>query len=237
MISITLKNCQSSAPKILAVFSFRYDAHLVPDLLANISPLVEGWVAYDDTAATELFSDEPYRRRALLSAARDAGADWVLAVDPDERFEVGLADEIGRLISVDRPICYSFAVREMFAPDKYRIDGVWGTKRQARLLRLADGFAEQVAPLHSSWHSLIEGAEHVPTDFNLYHLKMMTQQRRRARADLYNRLDPERKIQKIGYDYLADDEGAVFEFIEPHRRYLPPHHDDGGLWMASPAAS
>lgn len=234
MITITL-NRRDSTPKVLAVFSFRYDAHLVPDMLANISPLVDGWAAYDDTGSTELFSDEPRRRRALLMAAREAGAEWVLAVDPDERFEAGLADAMNRLTSTERTVCYSFAVREMFAPDKYRVDGVWGSKRQARLLRLTDRFAESVAPLHSSWHSLIDGAEHVSTDFNLYHLKMITPRRRQARAELYNRLDPERRIQQIGYDYLADDEGAVFEVVAPDRRYLPAHNEDGGLWMASVA--
>jgi hypothetical protein len=200
-------------------------------MLANISPLVDGWVAYDDTGSEALFSDEVHRRRALLTAAREAGADWALAVDPDERFEAGLADAMNRLTSTDRIVCYSFALREMFSPHKYRVDGLWGGKRQTRLLRLTDRFAENVAPLHSSWQSLIVDAEHVPTDFNLYHLKMITPQRRQARADLYNRLDPERKIQPVGYDYLAEDEGAVFEVIAPHRRYLPRHEEDGGLWM------
>ena len=66
---------------------------------------------------------------------------------------------------------------------------------------------------------------------NLYHLKMITRARREARRDLYNRLDPDRRFQPIGYDYLADDQGAVLKPIRPGREYHPPHNDDGGLWM------
>ena len=57
-------------PMILAIFSYRYDAELVPDLLANVSPAVDGWVAFDDRASGDLFSSEPRRRRLLIERAR-----------------------------------------------------------------------------------------------------------------------------------------------------------------------
>ena len=60
---------------------------------------------------------------------------------------------------------------------------------------------------------------------------MITQERRQARADLYNHLDPDGSMQKIGYDYLADETGAVLEKIPPGREFHPPHEEDGGLWM------
>ncbi len=60
---------------------------------------------------------------------------------------------------------------------------------------------------------------------------MITPERRQARAALYNHLDPDRRMQRIGYDYLADDRGAEFERIAPDRAYLPAHREDGGLWM------
>ncbi|MDX8451038.1 hypothetical protein, partial [Mesorhizobium captivum] len=55
---------------------------------------------------------------------------------------------------------------------------------------------------------------------------------RAARRDLYNLLDPDRRLQQVGYDYLADETGAVLEAIPPGRDYFPAHTDDGGLWMA-----
>ena len=222
------------APALLAVFSFRYDAHLVPGLLANIEPMVDGWVSYDDRGSTEEFSDEPARRHALLAAARQAGAEWVLAVDPDERFERGLADALPALVGAEGPIAYAFAVRELYGPDCYRVDGVWGRKSQTRLFRLPAALQPSPAPLHSPWHMLVPGAQVRDAGFNLYHLKMITAERRRARAALYNRLDPGRRYQPIGYDYLADDEGAVLEKVPEGREYHPPHVEDGGLWMPAP---
>jgi hypothetical protein len=219
------------ARTVLAVFSFRYDAHLVPGLLANIEPMVDGWISYDDRGSDVDFSDEPARRQALLQAARQAGADWILAPDPDERFEKGLALAMPSLTCTDGPVAFTFAFRELYAPDRYRTDGIWGRKSQTRLFRLPATLAPSPRPLHSAWHELVPGAEIRESGFNVYHLKMITAERRRARAALYNRLDPDRQCQSMGYDYLADDEGAVFAEIPAGREYHPVHVEDGGLWM------
>jgi len=222
-----------SAERVMAVFSFRYDADLVPDLLTNLKPLVDGWIAFDDRASTELFSDEPSRRKQLLAAARQAGAGWVLAVDPDERFETALADAMPALTAAEGLVAYSFALREMYTTQCYRTDGIWGKKRQARLLRLPHSWAESPSPLHSPWTGLVPEARIVDTEFNLYHLKMLTSERRQARAALYSHLDPEKRFQPIGYDYLMDDTGAQLETIGKGREFAPPHVDDGALWMPS----
>jgi hypothetical protein len=60
---------------------------------------------------------------------------------------------------------------------------------------------------------------------------MISPLRRAGRRNLYKHLDPEHRYQSIGYDYLTDEAGAQFEAIPPRRRYLPPHSDDGKLWM------
>ncbi|TIW19796.1 MAG: hypothetical protein E5V65_09705 [Mesorhizobium sp.] len=65
---------------------------------------------------------------------------------------------------------------------------------------------------------------------------MIEPKRRGARRDLYNHLDPDSRLQKIGYDYLADESGAVLEAIPAGRDYFPAHTDDGGLWMADVSA-
>jgi hypothetical protein len=108
---------------------------------------------------------------------------------------------------------------------------VWGHKRQARLLSLGRGLVIPTGGLHLSWASFIPNPTVRDTEFNLYHLKMITPERRTARAALYNHLDPERRMQAIGYDYLADDEGAELELIASGREYHPRHEEDGGLWM------
>ena len=108
-------------PIVLAVFSYRYDAELVPDLLANIAPAVDGWVAFNDRDATDVFSSEPRRRRLLIERAKRTG--WVLAIDPDERIERGATTRIRALTRERRRIVWEFNLRETFAPTAYRVDG------------------------------------------------------------------------------------------------------------------
>lgn len=228
---ITIRQTSAGTPRVLAVFSYRYDAHLVPAMLENIAPLTDGWVAYDDRAGEGLFSDEVRRRTLLLEAAKLAGAEWALAVDPDERFEPALAGAMPALTTPGETRAHTFALREMFAVDQYRVDGIWGGKRQARLLPLGAGLARPQGQLHLSWASFVSPTGLNDTSFNLYHLKMITAERRRARAALYSAMDPERRMQALGYDYLADDTGMVLESVPAERMYRPPHDEDGGLWM------
>ena len=226
-------------PRCIAVFSFRYDAQLVPALIDNIRPVVDGWVSWDDRQSAKNFTGDTERRKVLIQAAYDAGAQWVLAMDPDERLEQKAAERIRSLIRTPFVRAWSFQWREMYEPDAYRIDGIWGRKRQTRLFRLYDRqfpIAEtgsfDTAELHQGWVSDGPGRHH--SDLNLYHLKMITPERRRARSALYNALDPDGRFQKVGYDYLADDSGAVLEKIPAGREYLPQHEEDAGLWMAPP---
>ena len=215
-------------PRVVAAFSYRYDAHLVPDLLANLRPIVDGYVAYDDRGASGLFSDEPARRLALVAAARDMAARWILFIDPDERHEVGLAGRIRALTAVRKPVVWGFRFRELYAPDAYRVDGTWGEKQRYTLFPLCDGQVFDDAALHGPHHP--KGYKRKQTGLNIYHLRMIDPERRRARRDLYNALDPHAAYQTVGYDYLADDDGMVLEQIPPGRHYLPIHHEDGGLW-------
>lgn len=222
-------------PLVLAVFAFRYDAHLVPDLVQNLSPAVDGWISWDDRASPEAMTSDAVRRRALIDAARGLGADWVLAADPDERFETGLAARMRHMTRRRSRTLWIFRLREMYAPDRYRVDGLWGNKQQLRLFPLLEGQIFSDLPYHGPWTPIEGGYERRHSDINIYHLKMITAERRRARRDLYKALDPERRYQQIGYDYLADEAGAVFETIPPGRGYAPPHVEDGGLWMPASA--
>jgi hypothetical protein len=217
-------------PNTVAVFSFRYDAHLVDALIENVSPIVDAWIAYDDRGSDTLFSDEADRRRLLVRKALEMGARWVLAVDPDERFESALADRIDELTRTPDPVSWTFNLREMYSVDHYRIDGVWGRKSQARLFPLRGDLRIGDEALHGPWCAF----RTVDSRLNLYHLKMIAPQRRRGRSALYKFLDPERRFQSQGYDYLAEDFGAVLEAIPPGREYFPAHQDDGGLWMPEP---
>ena len=221
-------------PRLIALFSYRYDVHLVPDLIANLRPLVDGYAAFDDRQADVAFSDETVRRQKLVQAARSMGGDWVLFIDPDERLERAARNRIPELLTTKEPVVFGFRLREMFEPDAYRVDGYWGEKRVYRMFPLLDGQPFETRPLHGSHHPV--GYRRQRTEINLYHLKMISRDRRVARRDLYNRLDPDRTFQAMGYDYLADDAGAILERVPPGREYRPRHKDDGGLWMPAVAA-
>jgi hypothetical protein len=226
-------------PRCIAVFSFRYDIQLVPDLIENLRPIVDGWISWDDRQAATTYTGDTARRKLLIQAAYDAGAQWVLAMDPDERLERAAAEKLPWLMRTPFATSWSFRLRELYAPDAYRVDGIWGRKRQARLFRLfdrqfpiAETGAFDTAELHQPWVHYPTGRRR--SDLNLYHLKMITPERRRARSAHYNALDPQGQYQKVGYDYLADDSGAVLEQIPAGREYLPAHREDAGLWMAAP---
>lgn len=218
------------ATKIVAVFSYRYDAQLVPDLIANIAPSVHAWVAWDDRAATDVMSNEPLRRQALLDAARGIGAGWILAVDPDERFETALKDRIPEMARPGAPALWNFAVRELFDPGAYRIDGLWGGKKQMRLFPANASPAASEDGLHGGWVKLHSGLRSFDSGLNLYHLRHILPDRRQHRRDTYAAADPDRQFQKIGYDYLVDDRSMELEPIARGRGYLPAFVDDGALW-------
>lgn len=224
-------------PRIVAVFSYRYDAHLVPALLQNIHPLCDGWVSWDDRRASAVFTGDTERRHALFDAAHTAGAQWLLCVDPDERFEFGVAPAIRSMALERGQTSWTFNLRELYTPSDWRRDGIWGQKRQRRLFRIFDKqfpVAERgvfpVNPLHDQWAPPDYRTRH--SALNLYHLKMIDPGRRVARRDLYNALDPDCRYQRIGYNYLADESALDLKRIPWWRAYSPRHVEDHGLWMA-----
>ncbi|WP_154674726.1 hypothetical protein [Mesorhizobium erdmanii] len=222
--------------RTIAVFSYRYDAHLVPDLIANLDSVVDGWIAFDDRQAEGVFSSETQRRQLLLEAANDAGADWILAVDPDERLERAAAERIGQLTDRRRRTAWGFRFREMYSSTDYRVDGLWGDKMQHRLFSAYDPIHYQAKDLHGLWYPADLAFKERDSGLNLYHLKMIEPRRRLGRQALYQHLDPNHEMQDIGYDYLADETDARFETISPGRDYQPIHIDDGGMWMADLAS-
>jgi hypothetical protein len=203
---------------IVALFAFRYDRTLVPDLLQNIAPLVDGYISWDDTRNKELWYHEGSVRNGLIEAARSIGADWVLAVDPDERFEHRhrAAGAIRWRTLVKRNVVYGFNFRELYTP-------TWGQTFH----RL---------PVHSPWHPTNPGVRFKRIGVNLYHLKMIDERNRTSRRDLDEKLDSRAEIQTIGYAYLTDESSLVLEPIPGGRHYQPAYRDDRRLTQTGPPA-
>lgn len=187
---------------------------------------------------------EPENRARLLGRAVQAGARWVLVCDADERYERAFLERLRDLVAeLDGLGCQRTVIRcrELWdRPDQYRVDGVWGFKTRGRLFRLPGEIDPPTGEqLHGQWEPR-EIRAHKPyplPDHCFYHLKMIRRADRIARRDFYNRVDPERRHQPSGYDYLTDEDGLQVEPIAPGREYdyatLPA---DLAAMLAEPAA-
>jgi hypothetical protein len=224
------------APRVIAIFSFRYDAHLVPDLIENLRPIVDGYVAYDDRGASEAYTDERVRKAMLREAAREMGAKWLLCIDPDERLEMAASERMKEMTRRIEPVLWTFRLREMHTATAYRIDGRWKKKMLGCLFPLLDGQVFGDAPLHSRRSPLNPEYRKRKSGLNLYHLKMIEAERRKARRDFYKALDPTNAFQKLGYDYLADETGLVLKQVPASRLYQPPYRETGRIWQPDLAA-
>jgi len=212
--------------KLVAVFAYRYDFNLVPDLLKNLEDMIDDYIAWDDRKNNEIWYHEGYIRQYLIYKAKSMGADWILGIDPDERFEKSTSNQIRQLIKRKEKIVYVFNFRELWTPNKYRVDGVWGQKTKAILFPTLPDQDFMNLRVHSGWFPINNDYKWINTGINLYHLKMIIPKNREERRDVYKILDPENKIQSIGYDYLTDETDIHLEEIPKGKEYYPPYRNE-----------
>jgi glycosyltransferase involved in cell wall biosynthesis len=240
---------RASPPRILGLLAFHNEMRYLPDYLENISPHVDGIIALDDRSTDgsgefvarspnvlELVRvppedqhqwDERMNRRVLVQTALRHHPDWLIAVDADERLERDFRQRALREIRrAERRgyAAYAVILRELWGrPDTYRVDGIWGAKRIARFFKARRDHEFDPRPLHGHWAPL--NSKHrggfPGADLIIYHLRMIHEDDRRARRARYQRLDPDRQWQSIGYDYLTDENGLRLEELLPGREYTP----------------
>lgn len=231
--------------RLVALLAARDEAERLPGWLANVLPQVDGVVALDDGSAdatAELLAarpevlellrvprerpawDEAGNFRALVAAARRHRADWLLSVDADERLERDFRarfERVARRGGIFGLAAYAVRILDLWdGRDRCRVDGRWGHKRAARLFRTPAPDARfDERPLHAAKAPLDArvGGRFVRADLRIYHLRMLSAELRSARRARYERLDPERRWQEIGYDYLTDERGLRLRRV-PQRR-------------------
>lgn len=210
-------------PKIVAAFAFRYDYQLIPDLLKNIEEIIDDYVFIDDRKRKDDWINETYMRTTLTQKAKDKGADWILGLDPDERFEKNAKKVIKKITRTKDKTIYGFNFRELYSENEYRIDGIWGQKKKFILFPNFPDQKFMSLRVHQQWAPINEDYKKIETGINIYHLKMIDPKNRESRKIIYNKLDPNKKIQKIGYDYITDENGMVLEKIPNNRKYYPKY--------------
>lgn len=190
------------SPRIIAAFAYRYEPDwLIEQLRDNLS-WVDGFAELDDRGRTEMWGNVHERTSALMHIAREMGADWVFYTAPDERLEDGAGDVLRRLAEKGKHDRYRLRLREMWTPDSYRVDGVWGRKWRTRFYRPGTtGKGRNV-------------------ELNIYHLKMIDNRDERARVhSLCNTWDN----QARGFGYMTDENGLTLEPVLSDKGFSPPY--------------
>jgi len=231
--------------RLLAVIMVRNEARFLPGLLRNVGPQVDGLLALDDGSSDgsrQLLEEYPFVRevlrnpadrpaydevaghRRLMEAARRHGAEWVLAVDADERLEREFRQRAERVIRRGRWLglrAFEVHLRDLWgSTDRYRTDGLWGRKGVPRLFRALSDHRFDKSPLHGS-KAPLQGKilGHYPlANLILYHLRMVRPEDREERRRRYEQLDPQARFQpRLGYGYLTDERGIKLRPVPAKR--------------------
>lgn len=210
--------------KLVACFGWKYEPEwLIEQLKENLS-WVDDFAILDCRERDELWVHEGDYRLILREKAREMGADWILITSPDERWEKNAGKIVRSHIDNHKENkILEVNLKELYHPLWYRVDGIWGTKVRRRIYPLKDDQIMLYQPIQCSAMPQNEDYEIVHIDVNVYHLKMIGSENRKVRAKVFKKLDPDKKYQDIGYDYLDEEKDAKLVRIKEDRMYFPAY--------------
>ncbi|HWF20373.1 MAG TPA: glycosyltransferase family 2 protein [Verrucomicrobiae bacterium] len=226
--------------KIFALIAFRDEEQHLPGLLSHLRDYVDGFVGFDDCSldhSAKIARGEPKmlevlqrktpsadhrfeieNRRDLLKTATKKGADWVLCCDADERFETRLLEDLRKLIAeppaevLGLPLV---AVWENF--HQHRV----GKAKKFVLFRSEDPDPYYCpGSLHQQWFPpRYYSRSQQLLDYYIYHLGSITRADRLARYEKFNRIDPDKRHQPLGYENIIDETNVILNEIKPERSF------------------
>lgn len=231
--------------EIICIMCIHNESLNLKDCVEHLYKYVDKFVIYDDESTddsvsilkeypkvVEIISEkqkgkhkwrERHNRETVLKRAKkisECETPWVLCIDPDERFEIRFLRKMRKLIKKNSNSAINVHFRELWGNIyQYRNDGIWDNKRKTLLFPLSDKMTFDYENEHHIPWIYRELTNTVFLDYNLYHLKMVKPEDREDRKKLYNKLDPNKKMQPIGYDYLVDTTNISLKKISFKERY------------------
>lgn len=225
-----LRTPEEHEPMVVAVFSINHDTHLVEQLMKNIGPSIHGCVSFDERKIPGALTNTSNVKAELYKAAEEMGADWIFAVNPDERFEDDLVEKVPYLTSAMGPVVWTMDCREMFNEKEYRCDGVWSIRPRERLFPCYPGMEPETNDLYGKWTRNAQDLPVVSSGVDFYRLRIGTKERRALRRRLCDHLDADQSVENIGYEYLDDKRGIRLRTVPVSRNFSPPYTEDSGVW-------
>jgi hypothetical protein len=197
---------KNSRHPIFVLFAYRYEPDWLIEEAIQQAQWSDGIITWDTREDHRVWIPREVRTRTLREAALDHGAQWVFHLDPDERVQVGGEDIIRKVVDNGRFSSFIFPLKDLFAPNQYRVDGIWANKSVHRLWCLKDKPSKRGSRrLKSPW---------------IFHTKHMTEENGLMRARVHsahNTWDNKGR----GFDYLADRDGMVLKPV-PKAHPCPP---------------
>ncbi len=243
-ISSKIQSFSTQSPEIIAVLCVYNEQLNIDGCLTHLEPYVDKIVIFDDASTDDTVRiakkhkkvvkiienikknkwDEYNNRKTVLETAFSMSKKknaWALCVDADERFELNFLKNLKTIAKNHTGSCINIHFRELWDDvEHYRADGVWGKKKKDLFFPLADNMTFNFRQEHHfPWHYQELNHKDIMLDYNLYHLKMIKPKDRKDRVKLYKNLDPEHKMQSIGYDYLTKTDSLELVLISPDKKY------------------
>jgi glycosyltransferase involved in cell wall biosynthesis len=229
-----------SLPKIFALIAFRDEEQHLPGMFSHLRDYVDGFVAFNDCSSdrsAEIARAEPKmihllqrhvpsadhqfeieNRKALLAAAHENGAQWVLCCDADERYETRFLEGLRGIVQT--PPAPVLGLRLVAVWENFTQHRV-GKARKFVLFPSTN--PQPYYPsgiLHQQWYPpRLAAGPQVTLDYYIYHLGSITRADRMARYEKFNRIDPDRRQQPQGYENIIDETDLVLAPITPERAF------------------
>jgi hypothetical protein len=219
----------------------------LPGLIANLAPHVDGIVALDDgstdgtreylesrSEVLEVLTnppgrpawDEPGNHARLVHAAVRHGAEWMLAIDADERVERLFRQRAERVMLVGETIgarVLGLQLLDLWSSRAlYRTDGSWRGRTRGRLFASHPEPELDSRPLHHTKAPLQHRGSRRPPEvgIRIYHLRMVHSNDRAARRRRYEDADPNAQWQAIGYGHMTDERGLELRPVRSRRGFV-----------------